>query len=325
MRDMPGSDQKKGISFCEYGTLTLQDLVDAFEAQFIDFNAESDPERIHDMRVSSRRLRAALPVFKDCFLPKRYHWWMKEVRRITRALGAARDEDVQIAFIREKISGSLDPVNLPGLEYLLKILLVQRDMLQPGVENAIGYLAKTAVVDDIREVLKDVRGKKKKRPGSTYDMSLYRRAQIDIMERIQGMLVFESSLNDHTAIEEHHKMRIAAKWLRYTMEIYAPLYNGTIDPFIARAKEIQTFLGTLHDLDVWIGMLPIILADEKVLLQGQGRESTLYRVIEPGADSLLMECRMQREQGFREFQEFWRKNGGSSCWEDLEGLLGSPV
>ena len=51
------------------------------------------------MRVASRRLRAALPLFRTCFPAKQYTRWMHEIAIITRALGEARDTDVQIAYL----------------------------------------------------------------------------------------------------------------------------------------------------------------------------------------------------------------------------------
>jgi len=56
-----------------------------------------DIECIHDMRVASRRLRAAMRNFADCFTPKKkFRRHLKRVERITSTLGGARDLDVLI-------------------------------------------------------------------------------------------------------------------------------------------------------------------------------------------------------------------------------------
>ncbi len=53
-------------------------------------------ERVHDMRVASRRLRAALEVYAPCF-PKREHQRvLRDVKALAGALGARRDPDVQL-------------------------------------------------------------------------------------------------------------------------------------------------------------------------------------------------------------------------------------
>jgi CHAD domain-containing protein len=77
----------------------LPPLLEAFEKEIEGVRAAEDIEYIHRMRVASRRLRAALPLFLSCLPQKQYARWMKEITGITRALGEARDADVQIAFL----------------------------------------------------------------------------------------------------------------------------------------------------------------------------------------------------------------------------------
>ncbi len=57
----------------------------------------TDIEYVHDMRVASRRLRAAMRNFADCFVPKKeFRRHLKQVERITSTLGDVRDLDVLI-------------------------------------------------------------------------------------------------------------------------------------------------------------------------------------------------------------------------------------
>jgi CHAD domain-containing protein len=58
-----------------------------------------DIERVHDMRVATRRLRAALEVFAPCFPAKRHRKALKRVKRLADALGERRDRDVAIEFL----------------------------------------------------------------------------------------------------------------------------------------------------------------------------------------------------------------------------------
>jgi CHAD domain-containing protein len=60
-----------------------------------------DPERLHDMRVATRRLRAVLEICEPCFPRKRHRKALKRVKRLADALGARRDRDVEIAFLEE--------------------------------------------------------------------------------------------------------------------------------------------------------------------------------------------------------------------------------
>ena len=64
----------------------------------------TDIEFVHEMRVASRRLRAAMDNFADCFPEKPFKKYYKKVKAITRTMGAVRDLDVLVArFQRELV------------------------------------------------------------------------------------------------------------------------------------------------------------------------------------------------------------------------------
>lgn len=63
-----------------------------------------DVERVHAMRVATRRLRAALEVFESCFPGKRHRKAVKKVKSLADALGERRDTDVELA----QLEGLLD-------------------------------------------------------------------------------------------------------------------------------------------------------------------------------------------------------------------------
>lgn len=65
-----------------------------------------DIERVHDMRVATRRLRAALEVFEACFPRKRHRKALKRVKALADALGGRRDLDVEI----EQLQGLGDAI-----------------------------------------------------------------------------------------------------------------------------------------------------------------------------------------------------------------------
>lgn len=63
-----------------------------------------DVERVHAMRVATRRLRAALEIFAPCFSHKRHRKALKRVKALADALGVRRDLDVEIELL-----ASLEP------------------------------------------------------------------------------------------------------------------------------------------------------------------------------------------------------------------------
>src|SRR5438309_9251655 len=60
-----------------------------------------DADAVHDMRVASRRLRAALEIFQEVFTPKQYRVLRRDVKRVADALGGVRDLDVLEERLRE--------------------------------------------------------------------------------------------------------------------------------------------------------------------------------------------------------------------------------
>ncbi len=63
----------------------------------------TDIEFVHDMRVASRRLRAAMDNFAKCFQKEHFNRHYKQVRTITRTMGSVRDLDVLIAHFQNEL------------------------------------------------------------------------------------------------------------------------------------------------------------------------------------------------------------------------------
>ena len=77
-----------------------------------------DVEPLHDMRVASRRLRAALEVFRPCFPRASYRKALKSLKALADALGERRDRDVAIEFLDGFLDGA-PPADRGRLEILL--------------------------------------------------------------------------------------------------------------------------------------------------------------------------------------------------------------
>ena len=87
-------------TFTEAANTSLRQQLEEMMSNLEGTRAGDDIEALHDMRVASRRLRAALSVFAAAFPPKPFAVTEKEVSRVTDALGAVRDADVQIEFMQ---------------------------------------------------------------------------------------------------------------------------------------------------------------------------------------------------------------------------------
>lgn len=78
-----------------------------------------DTERVHDMRVATRRLRAAMEVFESCFPRKRHRKVLKRVKALADALGERRDRDVTIELL-EGLAGELREGDRDALAALIE-------------------------------------------------------------------------------------------------------------------------------------------------------------------------------------------------------------
>jgi CHAD domain-containing protein len=79
----------------------------------------SDIERVHDMRVASRRLRAVLEIFAPCFPQSEFKGVLSDVKQLADALGERRDPDVHIAAL-QSFSKALLAANKPGVARLVE-------------------------------------------------------------------------------------------------------------------------------------------------------------------------------------------------------------
>jgi CHAD domain-containing protein len=77
-----------------------------------------DIERVHDMRVASRRLRAVLEIFAPCFPASEYDGVLRDVKQLADALGERRDPDVHIDALRA-FARTLTNANKPGVGALV--------------------------------------------------------------------------------------------------------------------------------------------------------------------------------------------------------------
>jgi CHAD domain-containing protein len=85
----------------------------------------TDIERVHDMRVATRRLRAALEIFEPCFPAQELKGVLGEVKAIADALGERRDADVTIAALGGFAEGLSAP-DRPGVAGLVEQVRVEQ-------------------------------------------------------------------------------------------------------------------------------------------------------------------------------------------------------
>jgi inorganic triphosphatase YgiF len=112
-REIPGLDA--WMPFAEAAAATVAVRAEELFEQSENVLDITDIERVHDMRVASRRLRAVLEIYAPCFPAAEFKPILREVKDLADALGARRDPDVLLDQLA-KLEGSLPKANVPGVE-----------------------------------------------------------------------------------------------------------------------------------------------------------------------------------------------------------------
>lgn len=284
-----------------------------------------DIECIHDMRVASRRMRSALALFEKCLPAKSLKKWNKEMRRVTRALGAARDADVQMDFLQEFLDSLTELRYRAGVQRLLLRLQQRREGSREKVIEAMDRLELSGVLEGMSKMLRQIRVHARMNRVDEHSPYVYQQAYVAISLRLEDMLAYEIYVNQPERLEELHAMRIAAKRLRYTMEVFEPLYNGGLKELLKTVRKVQTMLGDIHDCDVWVEYLPQFLEEEGTrTLEYYGHTRPLNR-LKTGILYLQQERREHRMKLYQEFVEFWQQLQDQNLWDDLLEKISHPL
>lgn len=199
-----------------------------------------DHHGVHQARVATRRLREAVPVLTSGVKGARAGKARNKIRRLTRALGTVRELDVTLHLLDE-LARRAD-VSRNALDDVRAHVVLKRDdrralMLErlDAVDSkklgrrlqAVGVALTQCDVERWRETLAVRLTKRAKR----FTAAVHEAGHIYAPDRL-------------------HRVRIAAKKLRYTLELAADGGVAAARPLVRSLKRAQDTLGRLHDLQV---------------------------------------------------------------------------
>lgn len=301
---------------------SIRRQVRRLQGQLQGIRAAEDIEYVHQARVALRRLRTALGVFQVEVGQERARAWRKAIRRTARKLGEARDKDVQIAYARQMLLNTRDPQQVPGIARVLVAWEKKRESLQPRVLRSLDDLLASGV---LREILDTCKRLSQGRPASwEAGPAVFEHARQKILSRWEELWALRTCLADAEDYAQHHRMRIAAKRLRYTMEIYRGPYGGRLDAALDVMKQIQSYLGDVHDCDVWIADLDRLARKESRRIAKRFGHAGPMSVLEPGIRFLREERAAWRRQEFAALGCYWRGLTEQGFWEEfIEAVEGA--
>ena len=136
------------------------------------------------------------------------------------------------------------------------------------------------------------------------------------------MLAFQQSLKNPEDRLRHHAMRIAAKRLRYTLEIAKPVYSPALEEILTAVKRVQTLLGEIHDCDVWQEHLERPLRPPSAVgwsrSLGTPGSSLAWK---PASFTSSKSGMRHHHVVFQELVDYWRQLQERGVWNDLVRLV----
>jgi len=222
-----------------------------------------DPEALHDMRVSTRRLRAAFRVFRPAFAPDALASLDAEVRWLAGLLGRVRDLDVLADAVSDYDRGSGKERRRP-LAWVLAEVCSARASERLVLLEALSSQRYLALKNATSRFL-DGGASATVADGAP---GLREQAEAAIREQLRrvrkaGKAAHVGSAAILSNDERLHALRIAAKRLRYTMEFFRDLFPPELQTAIAAATSVQDHLGAARDAQLQAAWLAKVAGREK--------------------------------------------------------------
>jgi CHAD domain-containing protein len=264
-----------------------------------------DPEGVHDMRVLSRRLRSSIhdfrPYLRKGSLPR------PKLRTIASRLGEVRDIDVALFALQQLRSKAKGPAE-NGIKLLAAELRVRRRTARVTLTNALQDQAienfRKEFLTKLRAILIVVPSQPQ---SETYASPLpvsFRSLGSDIISaRLKDFVTASPCLYMPYQIKKLHQLRILAKRLRYSIELFALCWGKEMEAMAKEVAQLQTSLGELHDCDVWI-------QDLGGRLKRTARKTATDEVelqIRAGATWLLKHFAATRSEHYRDAVSRWEQ------------------
>ena len=217
-----------------------------------------DIEDVHKMRVATRRQRAAWRVFGEAYRQGRTKAYREGLRDIARRLGAVRDLDVQLEAT-DHYREDLPRTEQRALEPLIAAWRQHRDDARDLLTRELDSPRYGRFIDDYLDFVR-TDGAAVTPIGATQPHRVRDTAPSRIWAAYEQVRSYEPVLR-WADVPTLHELRIAGKWLRYSMEFVAEPLGDDALPLIAKVTALQDHLGLMNDADVSASMARTFLVE----------------------------------------------------------------
>ncbi len=226
----------------------------------------SDPEGVHDMRVATRRLRAALKVLEESVYDrKKAARFRKELRELANALGATRDADVFLEHL-EKHTATLPPEEQKGLEPLRQELLHRREGSRKAMLKTLDKPKTAKLLHKLETFVTTpgagVAAPESSDPNEAHPNLVRHFAGSAVWRSYEEVLAYETVVGPETPVAVLHRLRVACKRLRYTLEFFQDALPAGVKTLQKNLVEVQDDLGAMHDSQVAAELSQSLLHDQ---------------------------------------------------------------
>jgi len=201
---------------------------------------DEDPEGVHQARVATRRLRSDLRTFASLLEPAWGAALNEELKWLAERLGAARDADVLLARLTDRVN-LLEGADAHAAERLLEQLAGSRRVAHDELLGALREPRYAELLDRLVEAARH--------PLLLLEADLPAPAVLPglVQKPWKKLRKSVKQLDDPPTDEQLHAVRIRAKRLRYAAEAVAPLLGKQARDLAEAAATLQDVLGEHND------------------------------------------------------------------------------
>lgn len=209
--------------------------------------ADEDSEFLHDYRVSLRKVRSVLSLFKGIYSNEQTATLKRGFSDLMSPTGRLRDLDVYL--LDQEHYFELLPASLhDGLSIMFNLFELERNEQQKKISTHLKSAAYKKSINDLLTLFSEPDALQH---GDNANHSAYLYARELIWKRYRKVCKIAQGINESTEDTEVHDLRIHCKKLRYLIEFFSPMFpRRTIKGLIKSLKRLQDNLGLFNDYSV---------------------------------------------------------------------------